>query len=553
MRLMWPLTGRSREARLIEAALLDPGSAGIVVSGAAGVGKSRIVRETLTGFASRGWEIRWVVGTSAARNLPLGALTPWARSSGHDSLELVHSVVDALTSSPDRRPVALGVDDVVLLDDLSIVVVHQIIQRRLAKVVLTLRDGEPAPVATRELWKVAEFDRLDVRPLTQEAAHGLTSATLGGRVNHEAAERLWNMSEGNPLYLRLIVEQEVADGRLACRDGVWTWSGNPVVPPGLIELVESRIGGLTEAISDVIDVVAVGEPIELRSLVRIAGAAAVEEADRRGLICFEPGDGVVNARLAQPLYGEVRRSRAAKTTLRRLRGLVASELAASEHHDDVHIVVRRAALSLDSDLQPDVDLLLTAARGAAWMLDLQLADRLAAAAIGAGESFEASLIRAFVLSWLGKGGDAEAVLAEVDTGPLTEINHARLTFLRAVNLFFSLADPDAAKELIDCAATGSTSERRCIDAFLCVYWAAMGNPEAARKAAKSFDVNQLPDHLQRRLATWAITVAGRQARLRRPRTPGTRSPSAPSSSSPTPTSTRSCSRAWFPRHRMSRR
>ena len=501
------MIGRSKEMRLIEAALLAADSAGIVVSGAAGVGKSRIVRETLNAFAERTWEVRWVVGTSAARTLPLGALTPWARSANNDGLELVRGVIAALTTAPDGRPVMLGVDDAPLLDDLSTVVVHQIIQHHSAKVVLTVRDGDPVPPATRELWKAGDFDRLEVPPLQQSEMETLLSTTLGGPLDSDAAERLWTLTRGNPLYLRNIVEQEVADGRLACRDGAWRWSGDPVVPPGLIELVEARIGGLPDSVSNVVDVVAVGEPIELRSLARVTDPAAIEDADRRGLISFEPADGVVEVRLAHPLYGEVRRTRAAHTTLRRLRGQVATELAASEHRDDIHIVVRRAALSLDSDLAPDVDLLLQAARGAAWMLNLSLADRLAEAALRAGGGPEASMIRAFVLSWVGNGREAEAVLAEADTGNLTDTQRARMTFLRAVNLLFSLADPDGAKALIDGAAPSTSAEYRSIDAFRCVYWAATGSPEAARMSSRNFDMDQLPDHLQKRLTAWALTVA----------------------------------------------
>lgn len=501
------MIGRSKETRLIEAALLDTDSAGIVVSGAAGVGKSRIVRETLGTYAARGWEVRWVVGTSAARNLPLGAMTPWARSASHDGLELVRGVVTALTTAPEGRPIVVGVDDAPLLDDLSTVVLHQIIQQRSAKVVLTIRDGDPVPAATRELWKTGEFERLDVQPLLQTETEALVSRTLGGPLDSHAAERLWMLTGGNPLYLRNIVEQEVADGRIVRRDRVWTWNGDPIVPPDLIELVEARIGALSEAVSDVIDIVAVGEPIELRSLTRITDPAAVEDADRRGLISFEPADGTVEVRLAHPLYGEVRRTRAALTTLRRLRGQVATELAESEHRDDIHIVVRRAALSLESNLEPDVDLLLNAARGAAWMLDLPLADRLAEAAIRAGGGAEASMIRAFVLSWLGNGEKAESVLAEVDTSKLTDTQQARMTFLRAVNLLFSLADPAGAKALIDEASATPINRRDSIDAFLCVYWAAMGDPQAAKAAARRFARDELPDHLQGRLTAWAVTVA----------------------------------------------
>ena len=122
------------------------------------------------------------------------------------------------------------------------------------------------------------------------------------------------------------------------------------MPPGLVELIESRIGALPAPVSDVIDVLAVGEPIELGALTRITNAAAVEKAETRGLITLEPAGGGIEVRVAHPLYGQVRRRRAAHSRLRRLRGLVASELAASSDRDDIRVVVRRATLSLDSDL-----------------------------------------------------------------------------------------------------------------------------------------------------------------------------------------------------------
>jgi len=52
----------------------DRDCCGVVVCGAAGVGKSRIAREATTLAASTGCEVRWVVTTSSARALPLGAL-----------------------------------------------------------------------------------------------------------------------------------------------------------------------------------------------------------------------------------------------------------------------------------------------------------------------------------------------------------------------------------------------------------------------------------------------------------------------------------------------
>ena len=161
-------------------------------------------------------------------------------SVGDDNLELVRSAIASLTSSSAGKTIVLGVDDVALLDDLSTFVVHQIIQRRAAKVVLTIREGDSIPAGVRELWDGGHLDRLDLQPLSEAETTALIAAMLGGPVDPQAAERLWTLTRGNPLYLRNIVEQEVVDERLAMQDGLWRWLGDPVLPPSLIELVEGR-------------------------------------------------------------------------------------------------------------------------------------------------------------------------------------------------------------------------------------------------------------------------------------------------------------------------
>src|SRR5689334_24117062 len=105
--------------RTIAAAIAEPDVAGIVVHGAAGVGKSRIARDALQAAAADGCEVRWAVGTSSAKALPLGVLAAWADSSSTDSLELVRGAIESLTAAPPGTPVVLGVDDAHLVDDLS--------------------------------------------------------------------------------------------------------------------------------------------------------------------------------------------------------------------------------------------------------------------------------------------------------------------------------------------------------------------------------------------------------------------------------------------------
>nr|WP_197515066.1 LuxR family transcriptional regulator [Mycobacterium sp. 1245805.9] len=479
--------------RTIEAAIMAPDVSGIVVCGAAGVGKSRIAREALAAAGSRGWDARIAVGTSAARAIPLGAFAAWAGSGATDTVQLLRGVIESLTSASPGAAVVVCVDDAHLLDELSTFVVHQIVQRGAAKVILTVLDGEPVPAALQEVWKVSQFDRLDLQPLALDDTTKLLSATLDGSVDPDAAQRLWNLTRGNALYLRNIVEQEVGDGRIVHEHGYWRWVGDPVMPPGLVELIESRIGALSAPVGDVVDTLAVGEPIELAVLQRITDPAAIEEADIRGLITLEPVVGGVEVRVAHPLYSEVRRRRGAPTRLRRLRGLVAAELAAADNRNDIQVLVRRATLSLGSDLTPDAGLLVRAAHGAVWLADLALADRLAVAAIRAGAGPEPKFVRAHALSWLGHGDEADAVFAEIDASELTEVDHARLAFLRASNMLWALGNPARAKEIIDEASrTASPQARRYVDAFLTVYWFATDEPETAVQASKNLVLDDLP-------------------------------------------------------------
>jgi hypothetical protein len=470
--------------RLIESALSDADACGIVVCGAAGVGKSRIVREALASAASTGCEIRWAVGTSSAREIPLGAFAAWAGSDVADRVHLVRGVIDSLTSAADGAKVIVGVDDAHLLDDLSTFAVHQIVARRAAKVVLTVRDGDPISAATQEIWRAGQFDRLDLQPLSREETATLLSETLDGSIDLDAAQRLWRLTRGNVLYLRNIVEQEVADGRLVEQRDRWTWTGDPVVPSSLAEMIEARMGTLATSVGAVIDALAVGEPIDLASLAHIADPAAVEEAETRGLIALDRLGGRVDVRLAHPLYGEVRRRRAPAIRLRRLRGRVAAELARSDRRDDTQVVVRRAVLTLDSDLDPDAALLITAAQAAMGMGDVELSNRLSNAAIRAGGGAEAAFVRAFAP--LSHGEEADATLASIPTTGLTGSDQARLAFMRATIRLFTLADPAGAKQLIDDASQAMTpgDDRSCIDAFHSVYWAAMGRPEAALDSSK---------------------------------------------------------------------
>src|SRR5947209_18208357 len=189
----WPLTGRAEELKVISDVFRADGpDAGVVIAGTAGVGKTRLAREAMAAARSSGWTVHWATGTLAAQSIPLGAFAQWADRLEGNPLQLVAGAINAMTVSPSRAPVLVVVDDASLLDNLSAFVLHQLVLRRAATVIATLRTGAPAPDAVTALWKDGLLRRLDLQPLSQAESDNLLETVLDGPVGGPCAERMWD-------------------------------------------------------------------------------------------------------------------------------------------------------------------------------------------------------------------------------------------------------------------------------------------------------------------------------------------------------------------------
>jgi AAA ATPase domain len=69
----WPLVGRGEEVAFCQALLANRDGTGIVVTGAAGVGKTRLATELVRAAEDAGYEAARVTATVAGRAIPLGA------------------------------------------------------------------------------------------------------------------------------------------------------------------------------------------------------------------------------------------------------------------------------------------------------------------------------------------------------------------------------------------------------------------------------------------------------------------------------------------------
>lgn len=406
----WPLIGRAEELDVIAGAIgTSSASAGVVMFGNMGVGKSRLAHDAAA--HCNGAVVRWAAGSSAARAIPLGAFVNWLPADFAEPVQAVGQVINELMRGLGPRPCVVVVDDAHLLDDTSAFMLAQLVDRRLASLVLTVCSGADVPDAVSALWRDGAIQRLDVQPLGQADCLTLLESVLNGSVDPVSERRLWDLTRGNVSFLRRIVEQEMCAGRLRQIDRTWAWSPGAVVPSSVCELIEHQMGDLTEALADTVDLLSVADPLTLRMLVDIVGHEAVEHAEKRGLIIVDGRDEPV-VRLAHPLYAEVRRLRAGHIRLRRLRGEVASRL---DPTGDARHMLRRGRLALESDIAATAEDMLRAGEAALWSGDTALALRFAQAAAAAGGGWAASLARADAHTMAGSLEEAETILAVADS------------------------------------------------------------------------------------------------------------------------------------------
>lgn len=409
----WEFVGRTDELNRLKSAVGGPEGRGLLFSGDAGVGKSRLLREGVAALSPERYAIWSIAASATTAALPFGGLVqvlPASQPQGLSPAGILRWAVDVLQEQAAGRPIVLAIDDAHLLDPPSAALVHLVARSENAYVIGTLRNGEQIPLPIRALWTDDLADLVELGPLCRSETTGLLAAILGGPVDAGSSDRLFQLSAGNPLLLRELVL--AADDELNRRYGIWTWTGRLELAPSLTELIDTRIGQLTPGVRAVVELVAFGEPLGLQLLERAVDPADVETAEERGLITLVHDDRRLNVRLAHPLYGEVMRRHCPVSRTRRLQATLAGllEQVGKRRREDL---LRVAVWRLDSGTAQDVALLLEAAVQAFGRYDVPLATRLARAALEAGGGTDAAELLATILMFGDRPDEALGVLDQV--------------------------------------------------------------------------------------------------------------------------------------------
>lgn len=442
----WPLVGRTSELERVDALLAGGGRAGVVVAGLAGVGKTWLATACLAAADRAGLATVRVHGSQAARALPFGALAPLLPGSIGPSVEpadMLRRSHEAIVAHGEGRRLALLVDDAHLLDDASATLVHQLAASRSVFLILTVRAQAPAPDAVTALWKDGLADRIDLAPLGRDSVEAALTEVLGGPVSAAATHQLSERSAGNALYLRELVIAGVESGALHEEDGVWQLTGSPGVSPRLMELIEARLGQIRDPERIALDTLAFGEPLGVPCLLCLTTAEKLGELEQRGLIVTTRDGRRLEAKLSHPLYGEVLRARIPELRSQHIRQGLADRvqgLGARRRGD----ALRLAAWRLDAGGTVAPDLMVQAAATARDRWDLDLARRLAEAAVQAGAGTPASMLLAEVAVLQGRGEEAEGMLAALLPLLTDDNDRVRVVGARVDNLISRLGRTDEA-------------------------------------------------------------------------------------------------------------
>ncbi|MGH3808617.1 MAG: LuxR C-terminal-related transcriptional regulator [Pseudonocardiaceae bacterium] len=472
MDVPWPLVGRRAELALVDKLLGAPGKAGVVLAGAAGVGKTRLGREALAVVEAQGWVTRWVVATEAASSIPFGALAPLLPpmdQAGENRVERYRRAAADLVQEAGGGPLALGVDDAHLLDPSSAALLHQLALRADGFVVVTIRAGAsatPDPVVV--LWKDGLAERVEVGPLGRDDADTLIACGLRGQVEGTTLTWLWRLTQGNPLFLRELILGGLASGALSMTAGVWCWDGPMVAAPRLVELVQAGLGELDDRERDLVELVAFGEPMDAELLERMVATPVLAAVERKGLLSVQRSRQRVEIRSVHPLYGEVIRTQSSALRARMLHRRLADALEAAGARragDRLQLAVSR--LGAGGSSTPEQ--LVGATRDAMALGDYQLAQRLARAAVDAGAGIVAECLMWQALLGVGHVAEAEQVLAGLTLVGPTDQQRAQVASTRAFMLYWVLNRPVTATAILQQAGEeitdpGSREQLDCVRA-----------------------------------------------------------------------------------------
>lgn len=300
----------------------------VVVTGEAGVGKTRLVEELSAWCVHRGAAVAEARAYPTEGDLGYGTVISWLRTPGladqlrrsdasrselgwllpelglpgdvipgpADAAELRRRLFDAAASALTSagRPTLLIADDAQWSDQQSLQLMHYLLRAKAQTpllVVATVRreeidDDHPLAELVGALQVLDRITEIHLERLSRAATESLARELIGDQITAGHLARLYAETEGNPLF---VVETIRAGPGVAPVDGQ---GDRPALSPKLHAVISARLRHLSAPARDLVGVAAtIGRAFTPDLLALVARAddlalvGALDELWRRGVIC----------------------------------------------------------------------------------------------------------------------------------------------------------------------------------------------------------------------------------------------------------------------------
>ncbi|MFB6977641.1 ATP-binding protein [Streptomyces scopuliridis] len=315
----------------------------VLVQGAAGIGKSALVRRWLAGLTPENLPVLRAACDTSEEDLAFGVirqLTSRVPTALLDRFPLLAGAVPAaepfqvgtellelLGELQSDGPVLIVVDDVQWADRPSAQVLGFVLRRLEADAVLTVllaRSGpEPGEAGGLDLHRLVagmpHSCELTLAGLGVTEVAELATLVYGRPVGRGTAERLRNHTDGHALYLRTLLAEVAWDSVTHGRDAL-------PVPTSLVQALRRQLDGLPGPARSLVEGIAVlGGPAPLATAARVASVtesdAALEPLLAQGIVRWWPNQPSTPVAIAHELQRE---AIVTATSPRRLRALHAA-------------------------------------------------------------------------------------------------------------------------------------------------------------------------------------------------------------------------------------
>lgn len=330
------------------------GMLGVAVFGPWGVGKTTLARAVETELAPTHHVVR-IFGSDSTHSAPFDAfalhLARLPVTVLQSAAGIVEGISGLLKSDAGTRPVLFVLDELPALDRLSLaVIMHQLLSGS-ARILVLAREPRQLPEDLALLLKDGQLEEIRLRVFTHGDVRVLMSKATGALVSEAAVSALHTGSNGNPLVLEALFDEQLARGTLLLNRGVWVIDGPLELGSNstLNRIVTMRLNEESALVREGVQRMALLRQAPLAVVIKAVGDDAAHAMEEAGLLDIGPG-GANTTKLRDPFLGDV------------LRGQLSTERKAA-----LHAEISEAANLHMLMGQPEEVMSL-----AAWVLEAQL-------------------------------------------------------------------------------------------------------------------------------------------------------------------------------------